>query len=88
MTSVAERADWNEEEKMGCRNCKPHPVSREWGRKGHQPGGGVGVGVEEGARVVLEKGDWTCRPEAGGGGEESRVLMWRQDDQCPLSSIL
>ena len=40
---------------------------------------GGGVGVEEGARVVME---------AGGGGEESRVLKCRRDDRCPLSYVL
>ena len=75
---------------MGFRKSKPQPVSREWGQVGApaRQGGGVGVGVEEGARVVMEEGDWTCSLEAGGGGEESRVLMWRRDDLCPLSSIL
>ena len=64
---------------MGCRKSKPQPVSREWGQEGAPARQGGGVWIDEGARVVME---------AGGGGEESRVLKWRRDDMCPLSSIL
>ena len=62
---------------MGCRKSKPQPVSRKWGQEGAPAMQGGGVGVEEGARVVVEEGDWTCSLEAGRGGEDSKVLKWR-----------
>ena len=58
-------------------------------REGGAVGQGGGAEVEEVRdRVVEEEGDLTFSLDPGGEGEESRLVMCRPDNQCPLSSIL